>query len=64
MPFMFELESLDGKPAGTLGVAETSWVPGDGVFVRPGERLLIRQVLAPTRDGFAGRWRVEPLIRP
>jgi hypothetical protein len=61
MTFQFEMENVDGEPAGTFTTAEPRWRPGDEVLLRPGERLLIREVLVPTAAGFAGRWRVEPL---
>ena len=62
MPFEFELETVGGEAAGIFATSEPGWKPGDHVALRPGERLLIREVLPPTRHGFAGRWRVEPVI--
>jgi len=62
MPFQFELVDADGEPAGIFATSEPGWRPGDHVLLRPGERLLIREVLAPTRVGFAGRWRVQSVI--
>jgi hypothetical protein len=62
VPFEFELEWVDGESAGMFATSEPGWKPGDHVLLRPGERLLIREVLAPTRSGFAGRWRVEPVM--
>jgi len=53
---------VDGEPAGIFDTSEPGWKPGDHVLLRPGERLLIREVLPPTRDGFAGRWRVESVF--
>ena len=62
MPFELEMVHVDGETVGIFATSEPGWKPGDHVLMWPGERLRIREVLAPTRDGFAGRWRVEPVF--
>jgi hypothetical protein len=62
MPFEFEMVDVDGERAGIFATSEPGWKPGDRGQLRPGERPLIRQMWAPARSGFAGRWRVEPVF--